>query len=63
MSILSIIAAFLLIYSPFEGTVALIICLGISLVIDGVQSLFFIHNVAKSIRKLGPVDVDYIEVE
>lgn len=63
LSILSILVAIFLIRDPFEGTMTLMVCLGISLVIDSVQSLVFIHNVAKDVRKLAPVEAEYIEVE
>lgn len=62
-SVISILAALLLIGNPFEGAVALMIYLGVSLVIDGVQSLFFIHQVAKNVRELTPLDAEYVVEE
>lgn len=39
-----------LIRNPFQGTVTLMIYVGIALVIDGIQGLLFIHQVAKNIK-------------
>lgn len=39
------------------------IYVGITLVIDGIQGLLFIHQVEKNIRDLSPVDAEYIEIE
>ena len=61
LSILSIVAAVFLIRNPFEGSLTLMVCLGIALVITGVQSLAFIHQAAKDIRRFAPVEVDYVE--
>ncbi len=58
LAILSIVVAIFLIRNPFEGTMTLMIYLGISLVIDSIQSLVFIHNVAKDIRMLAPVEAE-----
>lgn len=58
-SVICILFALLLIANPFGGTVALMIYLGISLVIDGVQSLVFVHQVAKHIRERAPLEADY----
>lgn len=63
LSILSILFALLLIRNPFEGTMTLMIYLGLSLMVDGVQSLIFIHHVAKNIRAFAPIDADYVEIE
>ncbi len=62
-AVLSIFMAVFLIRNPFEGTMTLMVYLGISLVIDAVQSLYFIHNVAKNIRKLAPIEAEFREVE
>lgn len=59
----SILVAIGLIRNPFEGSMTLMVYLGISLVIDSVQSLYYIHHVAKDIRRLAPIDTDYVEVE
>lgn len=63
LSILSILFALLLIRNPFEGTMTLMVYLGLSLMLDGVQSLIFIHHVAKNIRAFAPIDADYVEIE
>lgn len=62
-AIVSILVAIGLIRNPFEGSVTLMVYLGISLVIDSIQSLYYIHQVARDIRKLAPIDTDYVEVE
>lgn len=63
LSILSILAAIFLIRNPFEGSVTLMIYLGISLTIDGLQSILFIHSVAKEARRRAPLEAEYVEVE
>lgn len=63
LAIVSILLAVFLIRNPFQGTVTLMIYVGITLVIDGIQGLLFIHQVAKNIRDLSPVDAEYIEIE
>lgn len=63
LSILSILVAIFLIRNPFEGTMTLMVYLGVSLVIDSVQGLVFIHNVAKDVRKLAPIEAEFQEVE
>lgn len=62
-AIVSILVAIGLIRNPFEGSMTLMIYLGISLVIDSIQSLYYIHKVARDIRRLAPIDTDYVEVE
>lgn len=42
---------------PFFGTV--FFALGISLVIDGVQSLWLLHTVIKNLRRLAPIEAEY----
>lgn len=59
LSIISILAAAVLIGNPFGGAVTLVIYLGISLVIDSIQSLFFIHHAAKCVREAAPVEAEY----
>lgn len=63
LAIFSILMAVFLIRNPFEGTVTLMVYLGISLVVDGIQSIVFIHNVAKDVRRLAPMEADFVEVE
>lgn len=62
-AIVSILAAIGLIRNPFEGSLTLMVYLGICLVIDGAQSLYYIHQVARDIRRLAPIDAEYVEVE
>lgn len=63
LAIVSILVAIYLIRNPFEGTMTLMVYLGISLVIDSIQGLVFLKNVAKDVRKLSPIDAEYIEVD
>lgn len=63
LSIISIFVAAGLIGNPFKGSRILMIYVGVCLVVDGIQSLYFIHRVAKDVRKLMPIDVDYVEME
>lgn len=62
-AIVSILVAIGLIRNPFEGSMTLMAYLGICLVIDSIQSLYYIHHVARDIRRLAPMDTDYVEVE
>lgn len=62
-AIASILVAIGLIRNPFEGSLTLIVYLGICLVIDSAQSLYYIHQVARDIRRLAPIDTDSVEVE
>lgn len=62
-AVASILVAIGLIRNPFEGSLTLMVYLGICLVIDGAQSLYYIHQVAGDIRRLAPIDTDYVEVE
>lgn len=59
LAIVSILAAVFLIRNPFEGTMTLMVYLGISLVIDSIQTLVFIHHMSKDIRKLAPIEAEY----
>ncbi len=63
LAIVSILVAIYLIRNPFEGTMTLMVYLGISLVIASIQGLVFLKNVAKDVRKLSPIDAEYIEVD
>ncbi|MGN0313154.1 MAG: HdeD family acid-resistance protein [Fusicatenibacter sp.] len=63
LSILSILFSFLLILDPFEGSMTLMIFIGLSLIVDSIQSLCSVIYASKYIRKKQPIDVDYIEVE
>lgn len=62
-AIVSILAAIGLIRNPFEGSLTLMVYLGICLVIDSIQSLYYIHQVARDVRRLAPIDAEYVEVE
>lgn len=61
LSVFSILVAIYLIRNPFEGTMTLMIYLGLCLVIDSIQGLVFIHNVAADVRRTAPVDAEVIE--
>ena len=63
LSILSILFSFLLMLNPFEGSVTLMIFIGLSLIVDGIQSLCSVICASRYIRKARPIDVDYIEIE
>ncbi|MGN0427450.1 MAG: HdeD family acid-resistance protein [Agathobacter sp.] len=63
LSILSILFSFLLILDPFEGSMTLMIFIGLSLIVDSIQSFCSVIYASKYIRKKQPIDVDYIEVE
>ena len=63
LAIVSILFAILLLRNPFEGTMTLMVYLGLTLVIDSIQSLVFIHQLAKDVRKHMPLEAEYIDVE
>lgn len=62
-AVVSILVALGLIRNPFEGSMTLMVYLGISLVIDSVQSIYYIHQVAKDVRRLAPIEAEFVEVE
>lgn len=62
-AIVSILAAIGLIHNPFEGSLTLMVYLGICLVIDSIQSLCYIHQIARDIRRLAPIETDFVGVE
>lgn len=62
-SIISVLFAFLLMLNPFEGSVTLMIFIGVSLIIDGIQSIYVVLSAVKYIRKISPIDTDYIEIK
>lgn len=61
VSLVSILVALFLIRNPFEGSLTLMVYLGLCLVIDSIQALVFIHNVAKDVRKIAPVEGEVVE--
>lgn len=63
LSIVCILAGIFLIRNPFQGTVTLMVCLGVSLIIDSVQSMLFITSAAKAVRRNAPVEAEFTEVE
>lgn len=63
LSIISILFSFLLILDPFEGSRTLMILIGLSLIVDSIQSFCSIIYISKYIRKTKPIDVDYITLE
>lgn len=62
LSILSILFSFLLILEPFDGSVTLMIFIGLSLIVDGIQSLCSVIYASRYIKRVKPIDVDYIEI-
>lgn len=62
-AIVSILVAIGLIRNPFEGSMTLMAYLGISLVVDSIQSFFFIHHLAKDVRKLAPIETDFVKMD
>lgn len=62
LSLISMAVAVGLIHNPFAGSRILMIYLGISLMLNGIQSLCFVHQVASNIRKFSPIDGEYIEL-
>lgn len=63
LAIVNTIVAFLLIKNPFEGSITLMVYIGISLIIDGIQSLVFVHHAAKLVKKPDEVEAEYIKIE
>lgn len=63
LSLVTIFVAICLLRNPFEGAMTLMVYLGITLVVEGIQSLYFIHRMAKDVRKLLPIEAETIEVE
>ena len=63
LSIISILFSFLLILDPFDGSATLMIFIGLTLIVDSIQSFFSIIYVSKYVSEKKPIDVDYIEVE
>lgn len=63
LSIISVLFSFLLILNPFEGSMTLTIFIGLSLIMDSIQSFCSIFYASKYVEKKKPIDVDYIEVE
>lgn len=60
--VLSIIFAVTLILNPYEGSMVLMIFIGISLIIDSIQNIFTIFYISKYIRKIKPIEIDYVEI-
>ena len=66
LSILSVAFALLLVMNPFEGSRTLMIFIGLSLMIDGVQILSYIicaSRCVKEVKKLEPMDTDFEIIE
>lgn len=61
LGIISTVLAFLLILNPFQGAVALMIYIGISLIIWSIRNFYFIYCISKAIRM--SKDDTVIEVE
>ena len=63
LAIVSTLFAILLLRNPFEGSMTLMVYLGLALVIDSIQSLAFIHQLSRDVRKHMPLDAEYVQVE
>ena len=66
LAVLSVLFALLLILNPFEGSRTLMVMLGLSLMIDGIQtfsSILCASKCSKEVRKRSPIDVDFEEIE
>ena len=50
LGIINIIFAFLLLMNPFQGASVLVIFVGISLVVDGIQNFYSIYCISKAIK-------------
>lgn len=62
LSILSILFSFLLVLNPFEGSVTLMVFVGLSLIVDGIQSLCSVICASRYMKRVQPIDVDYVEI-
>lgn len=56
---ISIFAGIFLIRRPFEGTVAVTVFCGISIVIDCLQGLVFLYKITKAARRAAPIEGDF----
>jgi uncharacterized membrane protein HdeD (DUF308 family) len=59
---------FLLLINPFHGSMALMTLIGVSLIVDSIQSLFIISYAVKNFKNvilptLDYMDADYVEIE
>ena len=66
LSILSVAFALLLVMNPFEGSRTLMIFIGLSMMVDGVQILSYIicaSKCVKEVKKLEPMDTDFEIIE
>ena len=66
LAVLCAVFALLLILNPFEGSRALMRMIGLSLMIDGMQSFSSILCVSKYVKEVGkqrPIDVDFEVIE
>lgn len=62
LAVVNILLALFLLRNPFEGSMSLMIYLGISLIIEGIQGLTFLHHIVKAVRAAAPIDVDYVDL-
>lgn len=63
LSVLSILFSFLLVLNPFEGSVTLMVFIGLSLIVDGIQSLCSVIYASRYMKKVQPIEVDYVKIE
>lgn len=61
--IICTVFAVLLILNPFEGSIVLMIFIGISLILDSIQNILTILYIGKHIKNIMPIDVEYREKE
>ncbi len=62
LALVNILLALFLLLNPFEGSMSLMVYLGISLIVEGIQGLTFLHHIVKTIRATAPIDVDYVDL-
>jgi uncharacterized membrane protein HdeD (DUF308 family) len=62
LALLSGVCGVLLILNPFAGALALMILMGVSLTVDGIQNLFTIHYVSKHLKEDLDWDMFYIDM-
>lgn len=55
-SIAGTVFGFLLVLHPFKGISALMVLMGITLILDGIENICFAVYVAKYINKIRPID-------
>ncbi|MGN1344942.1 MAG: HdeD family acid-resistance protein [Traorella sp.] len=57
------IVSLILLFNPFKGSMMLMMLIGISLIVESLQTLFSIFFISKHIKRIKPIDVEYEEIE